>query len=252
MSHPARGYRRADPRYLTHHLTSMRGYDEPGSVLRMGAMGVRLAAVGTVDAEVLLDAAQEPAACNQPDYARMLAAIAAGDPQAETELVKTLTPPLRLVLRRRAAGADIDDLQQETLMIVLAAAREGRVKQPRALVQFALETARRLIFNAKRKVVRQRTESDDEEIEATLSFDPDHDELIAQETLQLGVHQALAELRNPRDRQLLYSYYLDDEPTAVLQVRFAMSSSQLGKVLYRARQRFIEVWRKMRPDGIDP
>jgi RNA polymerase sigma factor (sigma-70 family) len=215
-------------------------------------MSARLAVVGAVDADVRMGGTPGPVACSPPDYARMLAAIAAGDRRAETDLVKAISPPLRLVLRRRAAGCEVDDLQQETLMVVLAAAREGRVAQPRALVQFALETARRLVANAERKSVRQRTGSDDGALDAALSSDLGGDELVAREALQRGVHHALGELRSPRDRQLLYSYYLDGEPSAALQARFSLDSTQLGRVLHRARQRFGDVWRRLRPDSLDP
>jgi RNA polymerase sigma factor (sigma-70 family) len=210
-------------------------------------MGVTLIHGGPMPADVMRDvAAARPVAPSSPDYAGMLAAIAAGNRAAETELVKTISPPLQLVLRRRAPSADVDDLRQEALLAVLGAAREGRIKDPQALVQFALETARWLACNAERKTARQRTGSDDAAIDASASGDMGSDDLLSRETRQRGVHEVLNALRNPRDRQLLYSYYLDEEPSSVLQAKFSMNSVQLGRVLHRARQRFGEVWRQMR------
>ncbi len=180
-----------------------------------------------------------------PDYASMLRAVAAGDRSAEAALLRALLPPLRLVLHRRF-GDDIDDLQQETLLIVLASAREGRIQEPQALVYFTLETARRLVANASRKQQRQRTDIDDEAIGRLATSMPAGDELLERADARRLVRDVLLNLPNARDREILQRYYLDEEPSDSLRARFSMDSMQLGRLLHRARQRFGDAWRRRR------
>lgn len=189
-------------------------------------------------------------ASGSPGYAGMLARVQAGDRDAETELVLALSEPLSMVLRRRL-GADerCADLQQDTLLTVLEAARAGRIDEPRALIEFTLETARRLLLNADRKQYRQRTELDAAAVEHAVDVrQPSMFDTLAAEQRRHCVRAVLASLRNERDRQVLFSYYLDEQPTALVQARFALDSVQLGRVLHRARQRFLAVWQALRVD----
>ena len=184
-----------------------------------------------------------------PDYAGMLRRVAAGDRQAETELVLTLSEPLALVLRRRVRQPELcADLQQDTLMVVLTAAREGRIAEPRALIDFTLETARRLALNLSRKSDRQRTDVDLDAIDGTADRQLPVLDTLAGEELRHCVRTVLAALNNERDRQVLHSYYIEEQPSAQVQARFALDSVQLGRVLHRARQRFHAMWQALRID----
>ncbi|MCK7592495.1 RNA polymerase sigma factor [Pseudomarimonas salicorniae] len=190
------------------------------------------------------------APCAPPDYAGMLERVRSGDRDAETELVLALSEPLAMVLRRRLGRDDrCADLQQDTLLVVLEAAREGRVIEPRALVEFTLETARRLAMNAERKVYRQRTDADAELLDRVADAQqPTVLDVIAAEERRHCVRAVLASMRNERDRQVLYSYYIEEQPTALVQARFALDSVQLGRVLHRARQRFLALWQGTRAE----
>jgi DNA-directed RNA polymerase specialized sigma24 family protein len=188
-----------------------------------------------------------PAAPASPDYARLLAAVAAGDTRAEAELLTALSPPLEVVLRNRARGCEgVDDLRQEALLVILTAARAGRIHEPLALVEFALETARRLAMNAERKHARHRTGNDEAALEAATDGHSGGSDWLAGEQLRHCVHNVLGSLGSERDRQILYGYYLDEQPSARLQAHFALDSAQLARVLHRARQRFGELWRRRR------
>jgi DNA-directed RNA polymerase specialized sigma24 family protein len=184
-----------------------------------------------------------------PDYARLLAAVAAGDGRAESDLMAALAGPLEVVLRNRSRGSEgVDDLRQEALLVILTAAREGRILEPKALVEFALETARRLALNAERKHMRQRTGADDAALEAVADGRSSGLDWIAGEELRACVHSVLGALGNERDRQMLFSYYLEEQPSVRLQAHFGMDSAQLGRVLHRARQRFALLWRGRHTD----
>lgn len=186
------------------------------------------------------------------DYAELLLRIGNGDRDAEALLLQRLTLPLGAVLRRHAHGGEgIDDLRQDALLVVLEAARRGRLSDPRALVDYALETARRLALNAERKHRRQRTDADTEAIADLPDGAPPASERLRHEQLRRCVETVLAELGNERDRQLLHGYYLDERSSAELQAHFALDSIQLGRVLHRARQRFKTLWSALALDDPD-
>jgi len=191
-----------------------------------------------------------PSAPAAPDYAGLLQRIAAGDRAAEAELMQVLSAPLGVVLRNRARGVEsVDDLRQEALLVVLQATRAGRIDEPRALVEYALETARRLALNAERKKARHCTDTDSDAIATLADGRPDLVDVLAGEQLRDSVGAVLAAMPNPRDRQLLLGYYLEELPSSTLQARYAMDSGQLGRVLHRARQRFAALWHSL---GIAP
>ncbi|HEX5757496.1 MAG TPA: sigma-70 family RNA polymerase sigma factor [Arenimonas sp.] len=186
------------------------------------------------------------------EYAELLQRIAAGERAAEAILLQRLNAPLGAVLRRHAHGSEgVDDLRQEALLVVLESARHGRLQDPTALVDYALETARRLALNAERKQQRQRTDVDADAIDSLPDNAPGASERLRREQLQHCVEAVLANLSSERDRQLLYGYYLDERPSAELQARFALDSTQLSRLLHRARQRFKALWHSLELDTPD-
>lgn len=190
-----------------------------------------------------------PRRASAPDYGGMLAAVARGDAKAEDALMRALSAPLEVVLRHRARGVEgVDDLRQEALLAVLQAARAGRITEPAALVQYALQTARQLALNAQRKSLRHRTDNDPDAIDQNRDAAPSVGDSLAGAELRGCVGAVLASMPNPRDRQLLYGYYMEERPSAQLQAQFALDSAQLGKVLHRARQRFGQLWRAFKFD----
>lgn len=177
------------------------------------------------------------------EYARLLAEVRAGHHSAEAELVARLQPPLGAVLRHRTGNRQTaEDLSQETLIVVLRAAREGAVKEPEALVEFALGTARRLLLNESRKQQRQRTDCDEHIAESADADTPSVTSRIESHELQRRVATVLAELKNERDRQVLYAYYLQERDSVEVQASHNLDSLQLARILHRARKRFAALW----------
>src|SRR5262245_63544108 len=90
--------------------------------------------------------------------------IKEGDVSAEGELIRQFEPGLRVLLRRRTGGDHglLQDLVQETLLIVLQRLRGDGIDDPHRLAAFAAQTARNLAIASLRKVERQRTDIDTE------------------------------------------------------------------------------------------
>ena len=88
--------------------------------------------------------------------------IREGDVSAESELIRQFEPGLRVLLRRRTGGDHglLQDLVQETLLIVIQRLRGAGIDDPQKLAAFAAQTARNLAIASLRKTERQRTDVD--------------------------------------------------------------------------------------------
>src|SRR5690349_193294 len=80
-----------------------------------------------------------------------------GDVSAESELIRQFEPGLRVLLRRRTGGdyGLLQDLVQETLLIVIQRLRGEGIDDPQKLAAFAAQTARNLAIASLRKAERQ-------------------------------------------------------------------------------------------------
>ena len=59
------------------------------------------------------------------------------------------------------------------------------------------------------------------------------------------VREAIAGLGNERDRQVLYRFYLAEEDKDRILEDLEIDRLHFNRVLYRARQRFATLWRRM-------
>src|SRR6187455_800920 len=88
--------------------------------------------------------------------------IREGDSSAESELVRQFEPGLRVLLRRRTGGDHglLQDLVQDTLLVVIQRLRGPGIDDPEKLAAFAAQTARNLAIASLRKAERQKTDVD--------------------------------------------------------------------------------------------
>ena len=183
--------------------------------------------------------------------ARLVRRIRAGDAAAEADLFERYADGLRFLLRRWCGDeAQAEDLGQETFRVVIERLRREELAEPERLAGFVQGIARNLLRNARRKSLRRRTEADSEHVDAAVDTrpqtDPMRDALRAEEARL--VRRAVGRMRNERDRQLLYRYYLAEEDKAAICHDLGLDDVHFNRVLYRARQRFKAEWRTDRPD----
>ena len=90
--------------------------------------------------------------------------VAAGDPEAESELVEHFAPRVRAMALVRTRDRDLaKDLTQETLIAVLQACRKGQVRDLERVSGFVCGVARNVINNYKRRSLKHpETALDDE------------------------------------------------------------------------------------------
>jgi RNA polymerase sigma-70 factor (ECF subfamily) len=166
-----------------------------------------------------------------------------GDVSAEGELIRQFEPGLRVILRRRT-GRDhglLEDLVQETLLIVIQRLRGAGVQEPDKLAAFAAQTARNLAIASQRKTERQRTDLDSDATER--NADPARGVLAVAEDVEaaLAVRALLRELPQARDRLMLKRFYLDDVDKDAICQEMQLSEAAFNQALSRARRRFRQI-----------
>jgi len=169
--------------------------------------------------------------------------IREGDVSAESELIRQFEPGLRVLLRRRTGGdvGLLQDLVQETLLVVIQRLRGDGIDDPTRIAAFAAQTARNLAIASLRKTERQRTDVDTEATDR--NADPAPSVVAISEDLEaaLAVRALLRELPQPRDRLMLKRFYLEDHDKEIICREMQLSEAAFNQALSRARKRFRQI-----------
>ncbi len=169
--------------------------------------------------------------------------IRAGDGSAESELVRQFQPGLRVLLRRRTGGntALMEDLVQETLLIVLRRLRGDGIEDPEKLAAFAAQTARNLAIASLRKAERQKTDIDSDATDRNPDPGNSVEGMAGDQEAALAVRALLRELPHARDRLMLKRFYLDEHDKQEICEEFELTETAFNQALSRARKRFRQI-----------
>jgi len=169
--------------------------------------------------------------------------IREGDVSAESELIRQFEPGLRVLLRRRTGGdvGLLQDLVQETLLIVIQRLRGNGIDDPGKLAAFAAQTARNLAIASLRKAERQKTDVDSEATERNADSSRGVVTLAEDIESALAVRALLRELPQPRDRLMLRRFYLEDHDKEIICREMQLSEAAFNQALSRARRRFRQI-----------
>lgn len=184
--------------------------------------------------------ASRPAAADAPG-GDLVSRIVSGDDGTEEELIESFGRKLFFLLHRWTGDAEAArDLYQETFRLALGKIRSGEVRRPDKLPAFLHGLARNLARRHFETLSRQRRRHCDLEPDAPPLSDTDGDplgRLLGRERADL-VRRALAELRQPRDREILTRYYLTEQPKERICAELGVTENHFKRVLFRARQRY--------------
>ncbi len=182
---------------------------------------------------------------NQETAAELVASIRAGDGEAEETLYRRYRRGLWMILSQMALSReDAEDLLQEAFRLGLAKIRAGELRQPERLPQFLNSLARNLAIHHYRREGRRRGDENLEAVERTYQTPPGQfDRLYRRQKASLAV-EVLDELRNDRDRELLYRFYIAEDEKAEICGDLNLSSLHFNRVLHRARQRYRVLYEK--------
>ncbi len=179
---------------------------------------------------------------NSDDPAPLVARILAGDPRAETEVVERYGRGLRIILDRHTSGRpEAEDLYQDTLAIGLDKLRRGELRDPTKLPAFLSQLARNLAIEFYRKAQRRKTEPDSEAVDAAAVVRSSQLDRLVQHEHSALVRKAIEDMRNDRDRQVLFRFYIAEEDKDTIAADYDLSSIQFNRVLHRARDRYREL-----------
>lgn len=175
--------------------------------------------------------------------ADLVSRIVAGQEAAEAELVERCGQVLRFLARRYSrTDADAEDLYQETLILGLEKIRRQEVRQPEHLASFL----RSLIKNLSIQKYRRRSYAAETPAgESSDTIDEGQPDplrgLLHRERVQL-TRRLLDELNVPRDREVLFRYYLAEHDSRSICSDLNIDSDHFYRVLHRARQRYRQLW----------
>lgn len=169
--------------------------------------------------------------------------IKEGDATAEAELIRQFEPGLRVLLRRRTGGDAglMQDLVQETLLVVLQRLRGAGIDDPHKLAAFAAQTARNLAIASLRKTERQRTDVDSAATERNADPSQGLEQTTADLEAAMAVRALLRELPQPRDRLMLKRFYLEDHDKQLICQELDLTEAAFNQALSRARRRFRQI-----------
>ena len=169
--------------------------------------------------------------------------IREGDVSAESELIRQFEPGLRVLLRRRTGGDHglLQDLVQETLLVVIQRLRGEGIDEPAKLAAFAAQTARNLAIASLRKAERQKTDVDSEATERNADPTRSVESLVEDVEAAMAVRALLRELPQARDRLMLKRFYLEDHDKEVICQEMHLTEAAFNQALSRARRRFRQI-----------
>jgi RNA polymerase sigma-70 factor (ECF subfamily) len=171
--------------------------------------------------------------------------IGAGDALAESELVARYSRGIHFLLVRLGAPPELaEDFHQETFRIVLERLRRRGLADPAGLAPFLRGTARNLMLAERRKTAQRRTEADSEGLERAAHPAPGQLSAVLLDEEAAIVRRLIGELPTDRDRQLLLRFYVAEEEKAKICADLSLDSLHFNRVLFRARQRFKELFER--------
>lgn len=177
--------------------------------------------------------------------------IVSGDPAAEAELVQRFSRALSFLLQRLTRDeAAAEDLYQETFRLVIEKVRGGELREPERLPGFVSSMARNLFLDSvRRSGRRQKWHGDPEATETAPDPAPGQlMKLLARERAA-AVRHVLTELGNDRDREILSRFYIADENKEDICRDLELSDLHFNRVLFRARQRYKELFERRQGAG---
>ncbi|MBX3703935.1 MAG: sigma-70 family RNA polymerase sigma factor [Steroidobacteraceae bacterium] len=188
----------------------------------------------------------EPADCAAADR---VAGFSRSFPADYRRLRDGVLALLRAELRDFALA---DDLCHEAFRIVLERLARQPLEDPARLDSYLMQTARHLVIEHRRRSVRQRTATGQQEAIDRMTH-PQDDPAAAQQAAfrTQAVRRLLLEMRLPRDRELLVRVYLYDQDKDQVCRELGIDGEHYKRVLHRARARFAELLqRRYRPSDL--
>lgn len=163
--------------------------------------------------------------------------IRRGSSKAEEAFYARYRSGLVLMLERRTNDKSLaEDIAHDALVAVLIRLRGSGIEQPEKLNSFVHQTAKYQLIGWQRKSVNKTELAPN--IEEIAIGDVTIDEQAIQEQTRMEVRRLISEMKVPRDRELLYRYYVRDQSKMTICDVLDLSPAHFDRVISRARNRF--------------
>ena len=174
------------------------------------------------------------------DYVQLVKRIIAGDTGAEADLVKRFQPAVLNIIRHDTNSSMIEDFSQDILIIVILKIRNGELKHAESLGSFITSVAKNHVIEQMRRI-RRRPSEDLDKADQVRDPSPTALEQLQKSERLKKVRNLLDEL-NPRYRELLLRYYINEEPKEIICADLGMTSKQFDGVIHRARKSYRTIY----------
>jgi RNA polymerase sigma-70 factor (ECF subfamily) len=182
------------------------------------------------------------------DAGALATRIRAGDRTAETEMVTRFGPGVAATLRR-ATGRHVlaEDLYQDAFRLAITKIRRGELREPAKLPGFLYHLAHNLALS------HFRRERQQDELDVRLADPaPNPLERLLADERAAEIRRVLAGLGSERDRKLLFLLYIREEDRRQLCQLMGLTPLHFNRVLFRARQRYRELFSQRAREGGPP
>ncbi len=179
----------------------------------------------------------------------LVSRIEAGDRDAETEMIKQFHRGLLFILSRSDNYAsDVEDIAQETWHVVIQKIRAGEIKDPTKLSPFIVQTGKYQQLMSFRRGDKFRSDIDPETLHDSTQTPQ---AAIDREINAKIVRQLIKELPKERDQELMQRFYLHEESIDWICKDTGLKRDYFNRVIFRARQRFKELWQAYQDEKPD-
>jgi len=158
--------------------------------------------------------------------------VAAGSPMALESLYHSLDH-LRFEIAGTLGWEHIDDIYHDTIVALVSAIRNGRVRAPDALPGFARTIVKRSMWRMMREAVGARATVDANSVALRdLSLNPEQQQMQTQ-TAEIASRVLMSLL--PRQREVLTRFYLKQESAAEIKRSMQLTATQFRIMKSRAK-----------------
>lgn len=179
----------------------------------------------------------------EKDIAKSLVSrIIQGDRQAEKEMVERYQRGLIFMLKRKADDIALaEDIAQETWRIVIEKVRANSLNNAEKLAAFIVQIGKnQLLMHFRSSHNKKMTHQENIEENPDTALQPE--KILERHNLAMIVRRMIDELKTDRDRQLILRFYIDEENKSSICHDLELSELHFNRVLFRARQRFKQLW----------
>jgi RNA polymerase sigma-70 factor (ECF subfamily) len=177
--------------------------------------------------------------------ADLAVAISNGDAKAEAEFYRRYYQSLFFILERKTNDPEAArDLCHEAFCVLLERLRGEPLADPGKVVTFLHMIGINLYIAEVRKAIRRKTYANQTLVNQMPDVTQNQLNKLLKERRALAVQYLIESLPNPRDRQLLDAWFIQELDKAEICEAMGLGERHFDKVLYRAKQRFRDLVEK--------